>query len=103
MNIDSQTRKAKLNCWEIHMHMYYFNFFKLKYKVLICFSLDFLKPDNQTICGYSHLQFATICVRVCTGDFCNGPTAGTNLRASTVSLGLLAFGTVLYRIIIRGT
>lgn len=61
-------------------------------------SLQFLKDDNQTICGYSHLQYATICVRVCKGDFCNGPSSGESLKASaflTMTLSLIALALVV--------
>lgn len=32
-----------------------------------------LAADNQTACGYQ-LQGLLVCVTLCAGDFCNGPT-----------------------------
>ena len=66
--------------------------------VIICtivyfiFSFKYVKGDNQTICGYSQLQGQTICVSVCTGDFCNGPSTAANTIASAVAIAIMAVG-----------
>ncbi|KAH3898182.1 hypothetical protein DPMN_022401 [Dreissena polymorpha] len=38
----------------------------------------YIRPDNQTGCGYSPTHFANLCVSICDTDFCNGPAAATN-------------------------
>lgn len=63
-------------------------------------SLKFLKADNQTVCGYSHLQYATMCVRVCTGDFCNGPEGSAfRVLASPLASLLMTFMTFLCKMV----
>ena len=50
--------------------------------------LGFVKVDNQSTCGYSKLQFANICVKLCDTDLCNGPFAGAS-GLHSVSLGVV--------------
>ncbi|XP_060589894.1 uncharacterized protein LOC132745082 [Ruditapes philippinarum] len=45
----------------------------------LSFQRKYLRPDNQSTCGYSHRHLANICVQLCDTDFCNGPTAGQTL------------------------
>ncbi|XP_045162329.2 uncharacterized protein LOC123527111 [Mercenaria mercenaria] len=45
----------------------------------LSYQKNYLRPDNQSTCGYSHRHLANICVQLCDTDFCNGPTAGQNL------------------------
>lgn len=62
-------------------------------------SQRYIKPDNQSSCGYSHQHIANLCVQICTGDFCNGPLAGQAIvYAHPVIVFILAlFATVVSR------
>ncbi|XP_033763846.1 uncharacterized protein LOC117345029 [Pecten maximus] len=56
-------------------------------------------PDNQTECGYNGGYLS--CIRLCAGEFCNGPSTAAGVTPNTVTLLLLFQACFLYKMLIE--
>lgn len=66
----------------------------------ISFDMGFVKVDNQSTCGYSRIQFANICVKLCDTDLCNGPAAGAD-RLNPLSSAVLLLLLLCYQMTVK--